>query len=630
MRPSVVNKTELLICSVFIILLLSPYNYSQQQETDGDVYTLDTIEVTSRKLSEYIKNNPQNIVEMNNQEIINRNFLAVDEAIGSMPGVDVSQGANSSGAKISIRGGGGSGSVLVLIDGKAVNSAQYGGVNLDSIPIDIVDRITVFKPPVPVWLGPGGAGGVINITTKNSGEKRLKKQENSGRIKINGGSYGKAEINASYMANKKDSKLMLTGGADHKDGKRVNSDSDSRRASFKYQKEGSSGNRYDVNGRYYYSEHGSSGPTDNVTPDARQTYQKGALDFQAKGLLKNKKEYSVKTYADVTDLEDKSQAGYISTLDILKAGISSELTWDNEEKRLAKRLGLLFETNRVDHNLSGKHHREKISLHLQQDRQFDNFNATLGLRGDYTNDFGTFPAVSTGISYSITKDTVVKTTGGYSAGIPTFNQLYQPSHGSIDLVRGNPNLEEENIYAFDLSLSHNFDKNTVLNASLFRTDTKNLITNVRGEDLIIRPVNVSKAYKQGAELSFKTPVTELILIDISYIYQDTKNKDTGTVLAYSPEHKFRITGKFSLPAKTRFEATIKGNSRQYSSPGTAREEKLDKYAALYLKIVQPVTLMDQGGEIYIHIDNLLDADFENHANYPDDGIRFIAGINLNF
>jgi iron complex outermembrane receptor protein len=40
-------------------------------------------------------------------------------------------------------GGGGSGAVLVMIDGKPLNSAQYGGVNLESIPVEMVEKITV-------------------------------------------------------------------------------------------------------------------------------------------------------------------------------------------------------------------------------------------------------------------------------------------------------------------------------------------------------------------------------------------------------------------------------------------------------------------------------------------------------
>ena len=114
------------------------------------VQTLETMVVTAEKLSGYIKNHPQHVVILDQKEIEERNFLEVAEAIASMHGVEVRQ--RDSGTSISIRGGGGSGKVLVLIDGRPLNSGQYGGVDLESIPIEIIKSISVFKPPVPVWL----------------------------------------------------------------------------------------------------------------------------------------------------------------------------------------------------------------------------------------------------------------------------------------------------------------------------------------------------------------------------------------------------------------------------------------------------------------------------------------------
>ena len=89
---------------------------------------------------------------------------------------------------------------------------------------------------------------------------------------------------------------------------------------------------------------------------------------------------------------------------------------------------------------------------------------------------------------------------------PTDNELYQPSHGSIDQVRGNPDLSEEDIYSYDLSLEHRFGKKTVFNATLFRTDTRDMIIYLRDENRIYHPNNISRAYKQGVEI-FLTPIS---------------------------------------------------------------------------------------------------------------------------
>ena len=235
-----------------------------------------------------------------------------------------------------------------------------------------------------------------------------------------------------------------------------------------------------------------------------------------------------------------------------------------------------------------------------------------------------------GLSCSLSEKTLIKTNAGYSVEIPTFNQLYQPSHGSIDQVRGNPDLDEQDIYSYDLGIEHKFSRDTVLNATLFRTDTKDFITYQRDEDLIYRPVNISRVYKQGMEMSLSFKLHKDISLDLDYIYQDTENKETDSELQYSPRHNVKVTGKFALPTGTKLETIFKAVSHQYSSPDTAQSEKLDSYCLVNLKVIHPVLIKSLHCELFVHIDNLFDTGFESHAGYPDDGFRFIAGMNINF
>jgi vitamin B12 transporter len=58
-----------------------------------------------------------------------------------------------------------SGGVLVLLNGRPLNTSLYGNVDLSTLSIDTVKSITVFRPPVPVWLGSGASEGAISIVT---------------------------------------------------------------------------------------------------------------------------------------------------------------------------------------------------------------------------------------------------------------------------------------------------------------------------------------------------------------------------------------------------------------------------------------------------------------------------------
>lgn len=626
---SIIIIIKQIFCVLACFLCAIPLFAEQGFENhDKFSYELAPVVVTAERIDEYIKNNPQNVISIEREEIKKRNFLDLGEAMSSMPGVDVTPDRNAVGARITIRGGGTS-PVLVLVDGRPINSSQYGGVNLSGIPIEIVEKIMVFKPPVPVWLGLGSAAGAVNIVTRSKKEDASVKAENTAQIKASAGSYGAANMSASSILNQDDTKLVLLAGGSRKDGKRPNSDQDSGNISFNWSRKGVDQIQYDINGRYYHSYHGSPGPEDMPTPDARQRYQKGSLDFNMDGFNENAGELSLKTYLDIEDLNDLSQTGYLSTLDVYKAGIKGETVLRGEKEEYATRLGAMFETNQVRHNISGNHDRQQVSVHAQHERKFKEFALNAGLRGEYVDNFGYFPAFNCGLSYALGSKTLLKTNAGYSVEIPTFSQLYQPSHGSIDQVRGNPYLDEEKIYSMDLTLEHKFGQDIAsLCATLFRTDTQDMIKYERGEDLIYRPINISRAYRQGMEISYKQKLSDNLSADLSYIYQDTKNRESGNNLAYSPEHQAKITIKYSLPFKTRMEAILKYADAQMSSPDTNQAEKLDSYTIVDIKIIRPIVIKSIHGDIFLNVYNLFDTCYEIHAGYPDDGFRLIAGINI--
>ena len=619
---------------VFSQTVFALHNSSGHQNSSHEtepVPVMETVVVTAERFSEYVKNHPQNVTVLGRREIEKRNYLDLTEAIDSMPGVDVRQAGGSMQTRISIRGSSGSGSVLILVNGRPVSSGQYGSVDLGSLPIETVSRVVVFKPPVPVWLGPDTTAGAINIETEHVEEHDAGRKEKNFQLKVGGGSYGTLNASVSYGSALSEGNIELNAGGGHRDGKRSNSDKDSGYFSVHWDKTADSFTTYDVNSRYYYAEHGSAGPTYNPTPDARQRYHKGSLDFRIRGILGETRDFSVKSYLDLTGVEDTSQTGSISTLDTVKLGLKGETVWSEMDGSRALRLGGLLEGDSVDHTISGEHDRGKVSVHTQLDKDFGEMTASLGLRGDYVSDFRFFPAFSSGLTYAVGSKSLVKANGGYSVKVPTFGQLYQPSHGSIDQVRGNPDLREEDVWSYDIGVEHTFDKERVFQATLFRSDHQDLIAYQRGTDLISSPVNVAKAYRQGLELTLKYAFSKNLDWDFSYIYQKSKIRGTGTELTYTPRQNAKVTLKYTLPDwKTRCQTTLRAVSRQFSDIENNTDEELDGYTTVDIKITQPLIIASRSSEMYVDIKNLFDTDFESHYGYPDDGIRFIAGVNMKF
>jgi iron complex outermembrane receptor protein len=591
-------------------------------------YTLGEVVVTSERLTDYIKNHPLDVTTVERKEIVQRNLGNVEEILKTMPGVEVYSSAGV-GSRISIRGSGRSGSVLVLLNGRPLNTNQYGSQDLSSIPVDSIQLVSVFKPPVPVWLGPGGSDGAINIVTrapKTAGGKEKKRSS----LKLGGGSYGLFEGAASHQLPMGDSVTLLSATGTHRDGKRNNSDRSDGAFSLNWNRQGEENRRFEFTGRYYQAEFGSPGPVDNETPDARQEYRKGSMDARYSGQLGASGTIGVTAYGDLVNQVDRSQSGARYDLDDNKGGLKFDTTWSDEAEKWDLRLGGMTEWNGYDHTLSGGHERFRNGLNLQYDRRFGALTTTLGVRGDVVNHFGANPGGTAGIGWGIGEHTLLKARGGYTVNVPLFGQLYQSSHGSIDQTQGNPDLKKERIWSCEVGLEHTFGKDRLLQLTLFRSDSSDLISSIRGSDLIYRPVNIRHAVRQGGEIMARYAWDNGPSVEGVVTIQDS-GASGGNELPYTPGLKMKYTISYTIPRlATRLESTIRYEGSRYSQVENRSYQRMDDAVLVDLKATQPFKIGGITSDIYVRIENLFDASYENHIGYPDDGIRVAAGVQARF
>lgn len=597
---------------------------------DKPVVTLDMIEVTAERIAEYVKNHPHDVTVVERKEIEKGNLISVEEVLNTMPGVEVRQ-SGGSGVRISIRGSGKSSGVLVLVNGRPLNTNQYGSLDLNAIPVDMIQSVTIFKPPVPVWLGPGATEGAINIVTRDLTTGREEKKPSPSKIMVAGGSFERYEGSISHLLPLAGGSTLLTATGAHKEGKRVNSDKNDGNFSVYWNREGRNATKYEVNARYYTAEYGSAGPTDNPTPDARQRYRKGSLDTRIAGYIGENGTYTLAPYSDLTTLKDRSQSGFTSSLDDVKAGIKSEVSWAEQKGLWEFRLGGIIERDDIDHSMTGKHHRTMGDLSIQYDRRFGSATGTLGIRNNYTSDFGYNPGFSGGVSYAISDSVLVRAKTGYSVNVPNFGQLYQTSHGSIDQTKGNPDLKEEKVWSYDIGIEYTLGKERFFQTTLFRSDTRDLISTERGTDLIYRPVNIGSAWRHGIEFTAKYRWDTGLTTEASCIVQRSENRDTGEDLSYTPEITAKLVLRYTVPGfQTRLEGTARYEGNRFSRGTGGVEQRLDSYTTTDIKIIQPFSLKKTAVEWFLRVDNIFGTPFQVHYNYPDDGIRFLSGITMRF
>lgn len=152
------NKLALLICS-----LLATQAYAAEQEV---------MVVTASGFQQKIEDSAASISVITREQLEKRAYRDVTDALKDVPGVVVTGGGSSS--DISIRGMG-SKYTLMLVDGKKVDSrgtrpnSDGPGIEQGWLPpLQAIERIEVVRGPMSSRYGSDAMGGVINVITRKT------------------------------------------------------------------------------------------------------------------------------------------------------------------------------------------------------------------------------------------------------------------------------------------------------------------------------------------------------------------------------------------------------------------------------------------------------------------------------
>jgi iron complex outermembrane receptor protein len=147
---------------------------SQGDLTQVSIENLMNMEVTSvSKKEQKLSQVAAAIFVITPEDIRNSGATNIPELLRMVPGLDVAQ-INSNTWAISARGFNFqfASKLLVLIDGRAVYTPLFGGVNWDTqeVPLEDIERIEVIRGPGGAVWGANAVNGVINVITKKAEE----------------------------------------------------------------------------------------------------------------------------------------------------------------------------------------------------------------------------------------------------------------------------------------------------------------------------------------------------------------------------------------------------------------------------------------------------------------------------
>lgn len=112
-----------------------------------------------------VRNNVMPVTILSGRQIENR-ASNLNELLARQTGVQIRRtGGLGSEARISVRGLEGR-RVQIFIDGNPLNTPD-GSLGINDLPLQIIERIEIYKGTIPAWLGGDGLGSAVNVVIKH-------------------------------------------------------------------------------------------------------------------------------------------------------------------------------------------------------------------------------------------------------------------------------------------------------------------------------------------------------------------------------------------------------------------------------------------------------------------------------
>jgi vitamin B12 transporter len=112
-----------------------------------------------------VRNNVMPVTILTAKQIENR-ASNLNELLARQTGVQIRRtGGLGSEARISIRGLEGK-RVQIFIDGNPLNTPD-GSLGINDLPLQIIERIEIYKGTIPAWLGGDGLGSAVNVVIRH-------------------------------------------------------------------------------------------------------------------------------------------------------------------------------------------------------------------------------------------------------------------------------------------------------------------------------------------------------------------------------------------------------------------------------------------------------------------------------
>jgi vitamin B12 transporter len=629
-----------------------------QAETDST--TQDNADITIEAIGEkdtLPQSTPTYVIEK--EEIQRQGATSVADVLKKMPGfaindvgygADIHTGTYYRGASIN--------QSVFLINGRPINNnvnTYHGGTDLNSIPVESIDRVELYSGAASTLYGSSAFGGVVNIITKQGdGKPKLNGTVEFGSLNLNnqqtsfGGSAGSVRYNLSFERLFVDNRYKVPRESINRgaDGYLTNGDTatstyfgniavdldnkntvsldvtklSSRRGllyfGFPLQKDRLDHDGFNV-GLSWKTRLGK-GESSNLTTtlgynqDYFSTY--GPTFFRGR-------EFNRTGVLDTQQLTARVDHEWqVSSNNKLRWGLDLKNTNLNGET-------LSTSPNRINFNETENRSLLNTALFAVNTWNIsDKFLVDLGLRQSFDSKFGNYLNPSVGLKYDIAPAFAVR--GSWSGGQrnPGLDQLYL-----YDTVHGwesNSDLKPETGSSWTAGLDVNFSKNLLGQFTYFGSSLDNRLGIIQG-----KWQNIGLVDTNGLEAALQLKVNRNWSTFFNYTYTDAQIKtgvEKGLQLGMIPYSVLSAgIGYQNRGWQANLYGTYNSGARRafFTNPGDKTTDFVPSFFNLDFTARVPLS---QYLGLTFHLENLLGEQYERVNRTYSPGFTFRVGLSSNF
>lgn len=539
--------------------------------------------------------------------------------------------SNGAAGGIALRGlSGGSGRMMVLIDGHPQYAGIFGHPISDAYQSFLAERVEVLRGPASVLYGSNAMGGVINIVTHQLHEEGVKTNVNLGY-----GSFNTLQSEVTNRIRKGRFTSLISGSYNRTDGHRsdMGFEQYGGYAKLGYRVTDNWNLRGDVNVTHFNASY--PGPVSAPLLDGDQSITRGMTSFA----VENKYE---KTSGAASFFYNWGNHWINDGYTPSKGETPQEsrfLSFDNMMGLSLYQSTQFFPGNRItvgfDWFRYGGHAWNKfvsgekagttsdlVDKHEDELAGYVDFRQDMGswltldagVRVDHHSRVGTEWIPQAGLSFHLPRTIELKASASKGFRYPILREMYM-------FPPQNPDLKPESMWSYELAWAqHLLDNSLTYGINLFYIDGKNLIVtlpNPNGTGMLNQ--NTGKIENCGVEGEVAYRIDPHWSVEANYSYLHMENPVVG-----APEHKLYAGAQYTHKRWT-VSTGVQYIDNLYTTVGD--NPQTEEFVLWNLNASFRV---NRWLDVWARGENLLAQRYEINAGYPMPRATVMAGVNLNF